>query len=262
MMTRLLLMVNKHRPDVDIHILRIPEVPDRLLSMAPECGVKCTIVDAKDVLPAGMRPFPVGSCKGFVPTGYDGFIPHLVYPHCRPAKPQHLLDGMREVLNQKLGLDVPLDWDCVAKPVDPLPDMESLKGYILMPSGGAESHSSRTKLWPEMPRLSKMLFNEGFNVAQIGSTKDEPLPGATIRLNEMPIPVLWSIFATCQYGVFLENGLAHWAGNCGMPHATLFISDTHSKPEHVGYPSCTRQVMAKSLKAETVYKIIRPCLSK
>jgi len=221
MMTQILLMTNKHRPDVEIHLQANPFVPDNLLQLATMCGVRLKLVDMK-----------------VPPSAFQGYIKHVIYDNVRPPDGEHLLTNMLRCFNKQLGLDVPLDWSCWAVPVIHREVCLPTDGdYALMSSSGSPSPHSTPKHYPYLDEISERISKELMPVIQVGSKNDPPLKGACGRFNDLTWPELSYLFKCAKLGVWLENGLAHWAANHRLPSYVLICSHAHPRGISVTYPS-------------------------
>ena len=108
-----------------------------------------------------------------------------------------------------------------------------------------------------MNELSVLIRDQIAPVFQVGSPAHPPLDGAVCRFDDLDLPEYAELFRRSLFGVFLENGCAHWAANIGSPHFTLFRSRQHPDPPGVMYPGRGRAIPAYDMGAEDVFKMIQ-----
>jgi hypothetical protein len=243
MLVSIMRMINKYRPDCQIDLSAHPNTPKGWLHLPGECGVRYNIVPHETT-----------------GDGYDGHIPHLVYNNVRQPSKEHLLKNMLDRLNERIpafrGNPIPYDWEgCKCVPTEIVPSPMSGK-YVLMPSCGAQTKYSSPKEFPGMDALSIFIRHHIAPVVQIGSVGDPTLAGASHRFDTLPFPEYAALFRGSLFGVFLENGCAHWAGNIGSPHFVLFRSWIHPDPVGVMYPTGI-PILAYNMGAEEVFNIIK-----
>lgn len=242
MFTNILLMVNRQRPDVEIDLVAHASIPMRLLSLPLECGVRARIV------PCGTNP-----------NLYDAHIPHVIYDSPRPPSGEHLLASMLRCFNQKTGLKLEMDWGAKAVPCTNSALAVPEGKYILMPSTGAQTSISAPKAYGGMGELANLISRSFGPVIQVGSPGDPPLSCAKARYQTLPWSDLYKLFRGASFGVFIENGLSHWAAQCDMKWVTLFCSPVHASPSNVAYPGMS-PVMVRNRNPSQVMEEIRPLL--
>jgi ADP-heptose:LPS heptosyltransferase len=168
---------------------------------------------------------------------YDQRIPHLVYEPQVFQEKKHMIEGMLDVMRDKLRTEITYVPTTLAR-VLPIPDsgrFQRLCPYVVLPSCGMPG--SEHKEWgrERFEALAASVRNHGYHLLQTGRTGASILTNASEQILPTDFTTLVELLDGADCIVSLENGLSHLAGHLGKRCVTLYL-DPLVRPEHAWYP--------------------------
>lgn len=191
-------MLNRQRPDVDVHVsFETPREP--MPAIVPEAFA------ASDVRFSTVPPGPP-----YVQTG------HFVYTGGR-HRTAPWIEDMVEILGLRTGIRIRYEEGVFPTFVYPAP---TERGYVALISQG--KGVNRRKEWDGFQALAHILAAQGVPLVQIGAKNDQPLEAVADRRLGQPFDIVAKTLAGARCFVGIENGLMVLAGFLGVPQITLY----------------------------------------